>query len=130
MMSFYGRGSSPPLLAVVNVRFGSKADIEVSSGNVCFTLKSRHWNSAAQCPLCAKSRHYCTAAGWRYSMTSSAVASSDGGTVIPSAFAVFRLITNSNLVGCSTGRSAGLVPLSILSTYSAVRRNMAVKLGP
>jgi hypothetical protein len=30
MMSFYGRGSSPPLLAVVNVRFGSITDIEVS----------------------------------------------------------------------------------------------------
>jgi hypothetical protein len=28
------------------------------------------------------------------------------------AFAVLRLITNSNLVGCSTGRSAGLAPLS------------------
>jgi hypothetical protein len=28
--------------------------------------------------------------------------------VRPRAFAVFRLMTNSNLVGCSTGRSAGL----------------------
>ncbi len=31
-------------------------------------------------------------------------------------FAVFKLITNSNFVGCSTGRSAGLVPLRILYT--------------
>jgi hypothetical protein len=29
--------------------------------------------------------------------------------------AVFRLITSSNLVGCSTGRSAGFAPLRILS---------------
>jgi hypothetical protein len=36
-----------------------------------------------------------------YSITSSPRASSIGGTVRPSAFAVLRLITNSNLVGCS-----------------------------
>jgi hypothetical protein len=35
-----------------------------------------------------------------YSITSSARASSKGGTSRPSAFAVLRLITNSNLVGC------------------------------
>jgi hypothetical protein len=33
-----------------------------------------------------------------------------GGTLRPSALAVLRLITNSNLVGCWTGRSAGLAP--------------------
>src|SRR6516164_9643477 len=38
-----------------------------------------------------------------HSITSSAVESSVGGIVTPSAFAVLRLITNSNLVGCSTG---------------------------
>src|SRR5207253_1833377 len=32
------------------------------------------------------------------------------GIVRPSAFAVLRLMTSSNLVGCSTGRSAGLAP--------------------
>jgi hypothetical protein len=47
----------------------------------------------------------------RYSITSSARARS-GGTVMPSAFAVLRLITGSNLVGCWTGRSAGFSPLS------------------
>jgi hypothetical protein len=49
-----------------------------------------------------------------YSISSSARASKEGGTVRPSALAVFMLITNSNLVGCSTGRSEGLVPLRIL----------------
>ena len=48
-----------------------------------------------------------------YSITSSAVASSVGGTVRPKALAVFRLMTNSNLVGCTTGRSPGLSPLRI-----------------
>src|SRR6478736_1051933 len=49
---------------------------------------------------------------WRtYSITSSARASSVGGTSRPSALAVIRLITRSNLVGCTTGRSAVLSPL-------------------
>src|SRR5439155_24021584 len=50
-----------------------------------------------------------------HSMTSSARAKSDCGTVRPSAFAVLRLITSSNLLGCSIGRSAGLAPFSILA---------------
>jgi hypothetical protein len=33
--------------------------------------------------------------------------------VRPSALAVFRLMTSSNFVGCSMGRSAGLAPLRI-----------------
>src|SRR5262245_43120902 len=49
-----------------------------------------------------------------HSITSSASASSVGGISTPSAFAVLRLITNSNLVGCRTGRSAGLAPLRTL----------------
>src|SRR5262249_26174640 len=48
-----------------------------------------------------------------HSMTSSAMASTPGGTVRPSAFAVFKLSTRSNLVGCKTGRSAGFAPLRI-----------------
>src|SRR5438874_13329280 len=51
-----------------------------------------------------------------HSMTSSAMASTPGAKVRPSAAAVFKLITSSNLVGCSTGKSAGLTPLNILST--------------
>src|SRR5262249_15674499 len=46
-----------------------------------------------------------------HSITSSARASRLSGTVRPSAFAVLRLITNSNFVGCWTGRSAGFSPL-------------------
>jgi hypothetical protein len=38
-----------------------------------------------------------------HSITSSARASSEGGTSRPSAFAVIRLMTSSNLFGCSTG---------------------------
>ena len=54
-------------------------------------------------------------------ITSSARCSSDGGSVSPSALAVLRLMTSSNFVGCSTGRSAGFAPLRIRSTYTAAR---------
>jgi hypothetical protein len=54
--------------------------------------------------------------GSRHSITSSAAACSVRGTVKPSVFAVLRLITSSNLVGCSIGRSAGAVPLRIRAT--------------
>src|SRR5262245_20680935 len=46
-----------------------------------------------------------------YSITSSALASSDAGTVRPSIVAVSALMTSSNLVDCTTGKSAGLAPL-------------------
>jgi hypothetical protein len=48
-----------------------------------------------------------------YSITLSAIASSVGGTSMPSALAVPKLIANMNLVACATGRSAGLAPLRI-----------------
>jgi len=40
-----------------------------------------------------------------YSITSSARASNADGTVSPSVYAVLRLITKSNFVGCSTSRN-------------------------
>ena len=57
-----------------------------------------------------------------YSITSSALVSNVGGTVKPSALAVLRLITRSNFVGCSTGRSAGLAPLRIFPMYTPAWR--------
>jgi hypothetical protein len=52
-----------------------------------------------------------------YSITSSARASSVAGISRPSDFAVLRLIANSNLVGCWTGKSAGFSPLRIRPAY-------------
>src|SRR5262245_16930338 len=43
-------------------------------------------------------------------------ARSVGGKFRPRAFAVLRLMTNSNLVGCTTGRLAGFSPLRIRPT--------------
>src|SRR5262245_6988555 len=51
-----------------------------------------------------------------HSITSSARASSVGGTSRPSPLAVVRLMTRSNFVGCSTGISPGFAPRRILST--------------
>ena len=65
-----------------------------------------------------------------HSITSSARASSIGGTVRPRALAVMRLRTKSNLVGCSTGMSAGFAPRSILSTKSPARRNRSEVFAP
>src|SRR3990170_5592782 len=48
-----------------------------------------------------------------HSITSSALARILRGTVTRSSFAVLRLITRSNRVGCSMGRSAGLAPFRI-----------------
>src|SRR5262245_53276229 len=64
--------------------------------------------------------HGCRAAEQRdelappdHSITSSAMASTPGGMVRPSALAVLRLITSSNRVNCWTGRSSGFLPLRI-----------------
>src|SRR5262249_18422658 len=51
-----------------------------------------------------------------HSITSSARASSVGGTSKPSDLAVLRLITSSYFVGACTGRSAGFSPLRMRST--------------
>ena len=96
-----------------DVRFGSKADICSAKRHVRFTPKSGHLQRTSRCPLCANSGLMHCSKQHRYSITSSAVVSSDGGIVRPSVFAVFRLITNSNFVGCTTGRSAGFSPLRI-----------------
>src|SRR5262249_46739082 len=52
----------------------------------------------------------------RYSITSSARASTDAGMSRPSALSVFRLITISYLVGACTGSSAGFSPLRMGAT--------------
>src|SRR5262245_59620097 len=65
-----------------------------------------------------------------YSIISSARLSTGGGSVRPKALAVVRLTIKSNLVGCATGISPGLIPRKILSTYSAARQNKSGKFGP
>ena len=63
-----------------------------------------------------------------HSMTSSTSARKLGGKAKFIAFAVLRLISSSNLVGRSTGISAGFAPWKILSIIPAARRNCSVAL--
>jgi hypothetical protein len=65
-----------------------------------------------------------------HSITLSAPARSVGGIMRPSARAVLRLTMSSNLVGCSTGSSAGLAPFKIFSTKPAIRRHDSSRFGP
>ena len=70
------------------------------------------------------------AGAFRYSITSSARASTEAGKSRPSALAVLRLITSSYLTGACTGRSVGFSPLRMRSTYPVARRYWSMKSGP
>ena len=70
-------------------------------------------------PLWAKTRLMRCSKLQRYSITLLARANSVGGTVMPRALAVLRLMARSNRVGSSTGNSAGLAPLRIRPASSA-----------
>jgi hypothetical protein len=110
----------------------------VSSSRPCLGFGS-HQNPKTTQPLLRphsnRPRSRCTpeerdevAAG--HSMTSSARSRIDVGTSRPSAFAVLRLMTSSNFVGCRTGNSAGLVPRRIRAVYMPMRRYTSVMLVP
>src|SRR5258708_10941271 len=76
-------------------RKGHRPPCEISHGKLLLLLPARCWRAP-------------------HSITSLASASSVGGTVRPSAFAVLRLMTSSNFVGSSTGRPDGFARLRIL----------------
>src|SRR5260370_38216298 len=58
----------------------------------------------------------------RYSITSSARATSVAGISMPSSFAVLRLMNSSNLVGCSTGTADRHFRLRQLAAANEIRR--------
>jgi hypothetical protein len=110
-----------PVKAMKN---GKEVSLVVDSGGQRWPLfpPKRTFMRRPSLPLCANNGLMHRSKLHSYSITSSARVSSVGGTMMSSAFAVFRLITSSYLVGCSTGRSAGFAPLKILSTKTADRR--------
>jgi hypothetical protein len=67
-------------------------------------------------PRCGRDMAGICDIGQFHSITSSAVASNTGGTEMPSAAAVFKLITKSNLSGRRIGKSLGLAPCRIFAT--------------
>jgi hypothetical protein len=79
--------------------------------HVRFAPKADKPQIVSVCPLCARSGCERPQQNQsRYSITSSAATSRPGGTVRPSARAVFRLTTVWYLVGACTGRSEALTP--------------------
>ena len=102
-------------------------------------VKSGHRRTSNQCPhpqkrtlelSCGMSALCQKRTSDTYSITSSAIAMTPGGIVSPSALAVLRLITSSNVVGWIIGRSAGLAPLRILPIYTPTCWYAAARLGP
>jgi hypothetical protein len=70
-------------------------------------LRTRH--DRQRCCRAAEQRE--DFASLHHSITSSARASTVGGTSNPSIIAVAKLMTSSNLLACTTGKSADLAPL-------------------
>ena len=80
-----------------------------------FLLLNRTFSPHRQGLKSARKRHM-HRSKQHYSITSSARARSLSGMSRLSVFAIFRLITSSNLVGRRTGRSEGLSPFRIRPT--------------
>src|ERR1700692_1241816 len=87
---------------------GSKTQVAALQREVCFAPVNGHRRAAAACPKRANN-----GSGQPYSITSSAQASTGGGTVRPRALAVLRLMTSSNLVGCTMRLKAQAAPVVI-----------------
>jgi hypothetical protein len=75
--------------------------------------ESNHRQSKCDPSICAISDRTQRSKIRAYSITSSASSCNALGTSTPSNLAVCALMTNSNLVDCTTGKSAGFAPLRI-----------------
>jgi hypothetical protein len=106
----HARGGGRGRRQVVTNRYSLSGGYGLTSGCFCAKSESQHNLAEVRFVPTRDSNTTC------YSITSSALASSDVGTVRPSALAVLRLIVNSNFVGCTTGSSAGFSPFRIRPT--------------
>lgn len=102
-----------PRPARVDFRLWHEPEIRTVSGNVRYCCESGPSADISGQPLLTPSGPEAA----RYSITSSARNMIEFGIAKPSAFAVVRLSTSSNLVGCKTGSSAGFAPLTMRPTY-------------
>src|SRR5262249_12778678 len=107
----HDRGELSLALPIALARRQEHAD----AAHALWLLRSRR--KRPRCRRAAKQRD--ELAPPHHSITSSARASTVGGTLRPSAFAVLRLTTVSYLVGCCTVGSAGFATLSVRWTYAA-----------
>jgi hypothetical protein len=120
------RQARDPLLAILDDSGSRSVQGQTEKNSVRayvfrFALELGHCSTQSAClkgaiiGLMHRSRIY-------YSITWSARSKKASEIVRPSAFAVFRLMISSNLVGRSTGSSPGRLPLRILSVNAAARR--------
>jgi len=103
-------------------KFGQPGRLNASGNVRRFAFNSGHSFAPQRTPLWATTGLMHRSKMCPYSITSSARVKNDSGIVNLSTFAVFKLNTSSNFVGCSTGISRGAIPRKILSTSSAARR--------
>ena len=86
------------------------APFETGPGDNLETLRlveHAYWAAGLHDPVGLPPAHWIPRSAWN---------STGWGMTMPSFCAVCRLMTSSNFMGCSTGRSAGLAPLRIRST--------------
>jgi hypothetical protein len=100
---------------------------EFASLHVAFPQPEGHSLTHRNAALCSTEK---LATNMSYSMTSSASESRLPDILIPSALAVFMLITIRNFVACIIGKSAGLAPLRISPAYIPVCRYASEKSVP
>jgi hypothetical protein len=86
---------------------GQKAKCSLRADDFRCSPNIGHYQDTSVCPFGANKRLMHRSNDQPYSITSSTRPSSGNGMVRPSAFAVLRFITSSNLTGCSIGKSAG-----------------------
>jgi hypothetical protein len=98
----------------IDVRLGSKASVWSCTSDVCFYPDNGGIADVPRVLLGASSGLMHRSKRELYSMTTSARASSVGGTSTPSIRAACKFMTNSNLVDCRTGSSAGFAPLRMV----------------
>ena len=105
--------SKSKLFSTASVKLGHRSRIQKSIWHVRCPRYSDSVTAAARVIIVRTLRLTRQMRSDSQSITSSARNSIDWGMFKSSTFAVLRLITASNLVGCKTGMSAGLAPLTI-----------------
>jgi hypothetical protein len=113
---------------VVHLRIKDRARRSASSSKAAVML-CRPWTSRV-CPLRTFAAFVVLAIDARHLITTSALSMIDFGMVIPRVLAVLRFTTSRNVVGRSTGSSAGLLPLRTLATITAIRSPSKSMSGP
>jgi len=126
-LNIWRKSGSMKNVEFANVACGSSTDLGARLSQVRSSLNCRHAGTAAAGPFCANNR-----SGQPYSITSSARASTDGRTVRPRGLAVLRLMTRSNLVGCTMRLKAQaasvVIPLRGISGVEIPADSLACRL--